>query len=373
MTRHGRALLFMELKKTPLYEAHKALGAKIVSFAGWQMPVQYASLIEEHIAVRQRCGLFDVSHMGEIEVSGRDALCAVERLTTNNASRLIDGSCQYTLLCNEKGGVVDDVFLYRISKERFMFCVNADNADKIYEWIKKNTRDAANVKNLSDDYAQLALQGPFSERILAKVSETDPSAIKRNRFATIKVCGIETLVSRTGYTGEDGFELYIKPEGSEKVWSGLLQAGKEHGILPCGLGARDTLRLEMGYPLYGHELSEEITPIEAGLSKYVAASKEDFIGKEPLVRQINKGVSRNLIGFFMEDDGIPRTGYRILNNETPVGEVTSGTFSPSMRRAIGMGFVVAGCPGAGLAIEIRGKARKANAVTPPFYAKDKVK
>ena len=217
----------MELKKTPLYEAHKALGAKIVPFAGWQMPVQYASLIEEHIAVRQRCGLFDVSHMGEIEVSGRDALRAVERLTTNNASRLIDGGCQYTLVCNEKGGVVDDVFLYRISKERFMFCVNADNADKIYEWIKKNTRDAANVKNLSDDYAQLALQGPFSERILAKVSETDPSAIKRNRFATIKVCGIETLVSRTGYTGEDGFELYIKPEGSEKVWSGLLQAGKE--------------------------------------------------------------------------------------------------------------------------------------------------
>ena len=363
----------MELKKTPLYEAHKALGAKIVPFAGWRMPVQYASLIEEHLAVRQRCGLFDVSHMGEIEVSGKDALRAVERLATNNASRLTDGGCQYTLVCNEKGGVVDDVFLYRISKERFMFCANADNADKIHEWMKKNAGNAANVKNLSNDYAQLALQGPFSERILSGVSDINPATIKRNRFAAIKVCGIETLVSRTGYTGEDGFEIYLGPEDSEKVWSGLLQAGKEYGILPCGLGARDTLRLEMGYPLYGHELSEEITPIEAGLSKYVAASKEDFIGREPLLRQINEGVSRNLIGFFMEDDGIPRAGYRILSDGTPAGEVTSGTFSPSMRRAIGMGFVAAGCAGAGLAIEIRGKARKATAVTPPFYAKDKVK
>ncbi|MFZ3072590.1 MAG: glycine cleavage T C-terminal barrel domain-containing protein, partial [Thermodesulfobacteriota bacterium] len=176
-----------------------------------------------------------------------------------------------------------------------------------------------------------------------------------------------------GYTGEDGFELYLKPEHSEKVWRGLLEAGNTDGILPCGLGARDTLRLEMGYPLYGHELSEEITPIEAGLSKYVATSKEDFIGREPLVRQIKQGVSKNLIGFFMEDDGIPRSGYRILNDGAPVGEVTSGTFSPSMRRAIGMGYVATGYSGAGLAIEIRGKARKVNVVTPPFYAKDKVK
>ena len=359
----------MELKRTPLYMAHLGLGARFVGFAGWQMPVQYSSLLEEHRRVRSSCGLFDVSHMGEIEVRGGGALAAVEIVSTNRASSLGQGQCQYTFICNEKGGVKDDALLYRLPEDRFLFCVNAGNTEKVYNWIKENT-SAAEVLDVSEKYAQIALQGPLSEKVLKPLCSAELSSLRYYHFVNAGVCGRPAIVSRTGYTGEDGFEIYISPDEAEFIWDAVMDAGKDAGILPCGLGARDTLRLEMGYPLYGHELDEDTTPIEAGLGKFVSFDKE-FIGKDVLARQVEKGVTRTLVGFEMEQDGIPRSDYRILKEGEAVGRVASGSFSPTLGRAIGMGYIKASLknPGTTIEIDIRVKTKRARVAETPFYRK----
>lgn len=335
------------------------------------MPVQYSGVIEEHLAVRNSCGLFDVSHMGEIEVSGKGALAFVQRIATNDVERIVDGQCQYTLLCYQDGGVVDDTILYRYNNDRFLFCVNASNSDKVFEWMQKQADPSVLVENLSGNYAQIALQGPRSVEALKPILDIDPDEIGHFHFVLAEISGsIEALVSRTGYTGEDGFEIYMAPEDAVAVWQALMDSGKKYGIMPIGLGARDTLRLEMGYPLYGHEISEKLTPIEAGLGKYVRFNK-DFIGKEPLKKQADSGVAKTLVGFRMTDPGVPRADYEIHYGGKKAGWVTSGTSSPSLKAGVGMGYVPLAlkAPGTELDIMIRNRPAKAVVTKLPFYKK----
>jgi glycine cleavage system T protein (aminomethyltransferase) len=361
----------LALKKTPLYEVHKSLGARIVDFAGWEMPVQYSGVIEEHLAVRSACGLFDVSHMGEIEVSGDGAFDFVQSIMTNDIERVEDGQCQYTLLCYPDGGVVDDTIVYRYNKDRYLFCVNASNASKVFDWMKKQADSDTIVENLSDSYAQIALQGPRSVEVLRGLLDTDPGEIKHFHFYLGLIGDAEALVSRTGYTGEDGFEIYLEPSDAIGVWQALMEAGSKHGIRPIGLGARDTLRLEMGYPLYGHELSEKITPLEAGLTKYVRLDDRDFIGEEALKKQAEQGVKRTLVGFQLKDPGIPRADYEIHSGGKKIGVVSSGTSSPSLKAGVGMGFVEPAFKAQGTEIDImiRDRGAKAVVVKLPFYKK----
>lgn len=359
----------MELKKTPLYETHVRLGARLTSFAGWEMPVSYAGVIEEHRNVRKSCGLFDISHMGEISVSGPGALETVQRIATNDIGKARDNGCQYTLICNEDGGVLDDCVVYRFGPERFIFCVNASNTEKAFNWLKARAAQGAAVRDLSEDYAGLALQGPLSVEVMKALMENDPSALKRYHFITTKIIGHDAIVSRTGYTGEDGFEIYVRPDNAPKVWEAVMDAGKGFGIMPVGLGARDTLRLEMGYPLYGHELTEDTTPLEAGLKRFVSLDKPGFIGREALRKQEEKGLERSLVGIEMVDAGIPRQGYRVLSSGRGIGVVTSGTMSPSLKRPIGMAYVDRGHEAEGSPIEvmIRSRPARARAVGLPFY------
>ncbi len=360
----------LEDKKTPLFEIHKALGARLVSFAGWQMPVLYSGVIEEHLAVRSSVGLFDVSHMGEIEVSGKGAHRFVQRLITNDVDRVVDGQCQYALLCYPDGGVVDDVIVYRYNKDRFLFCVNASNVAKVHEWfIHQAPGTGVLIEDRSSDYAQLALQGSAAAKVIEPLIDVDLSEMKTFHFMMAELDGIEALVSRTGYTGEDGFEIYVEPGEAEGLWQLLMDAGKDANVKPIGLGARDTLRLEMGYPLYGHELSEKITPLEAGLNKYVRLNKTGgFIGQEALLKQAAAGPSRSLIGFKMLGPGIPRQDYEIAVNNAPIGVVTSGTMSPSLKCGIGLGLVASAFKDAvNVNLMIRGRAVKAEVVRPPFY------
>lgn len=367
--RQSRLFPLLKLKKTPLNEIHRALGAKLVDFAGWEMPVQYSGVIEEHLAVRSSCGLFDVSHMGEIEVWGPDAWDFVQKVTTNDIERAVDGQCQYTLLCYPDGGVVDDTIVYRFNDERFLFCVNASNTDKAYEWLVTQKAEDVTIENVSANYAQIALQGPKSVDALRGLLDIDPSEIKHFHFHIGVVADSEAIISRTGYTGEDGFEIYIDPTDAPAVWNAIMESGKNYGILPIGLGARDTLRLEMGYPLYGHELSKEITPIEAGLKKYVRFDKVEFIGMDVLKKQAEGGTAKTLVAFRMKDPGIPRADYEIYSGGKKAGWVSSGTSSPSLKTGIGMGFVETTKKAPLLEIMIRDRAAKATVVGLPFYKK----
>ena len=339
------------------------------------MPVQYSGVIEEHLAVRRSCGLFDVSHMGEVEITGPDALGAVQRLITNDVERVVDGQCQYTPVCYPGGGVVDDCIVYRFDKKRFLVCVNASNTGKAFKWMRENSPGAVAVKDLSASYAQLALQGPFSVEVLRPLLSVNPDGIGHFHFVVASVAGHDAIISRTGYTGEDGFELYFDPAAAAAVWKAIMDSGREHGILPVGLGARDTLRLEMGYPLYGHELSETITPLEAGLKKYVRLDKKDFIGKEALMKQASNGLERTLAGIKMEDPGVPRAGYEVLNEGKKAGYVTSWTLSPSLRAGVAMCLVEPGAsePGMKLDVMIRGRNARASVTKPPFYRKESAK
>lgn len=369
-------MLYQVLKRTPLFEIHRSLGARIVDFAGWEMPVQYTGVIDEHTGVRTACGLFDVSHMGEVEVSGPGALEAIKRLATNNIERVEDGGCQYTLLCYPNGGVVDDTIIYRYNKNRFLFCVNASNTDKAFEWIRSQVSGPdVLVENLSSEYAQIALQGPASVEVIAPLMDIAAKGIRPFSFVMAEVAGAEAMVSRTGYTGEDGFEIYLAPEDAVKVWEALMEAGKKHGIKPIGLGARDTLRLEMGYSLYGHELGEDITPIEAGLEKYVRFDGRGFIGEDSLRAQSEGGVTRTLVGFTMKDPGVPRAGYAIMAGGEEAGTVASGTSSPMLKIGIGTGFVKPSLKEYGTEIEvmIRGRAARAVVARLPFYVKKDLK
>ncbi|ORJ55914.1 glycine cleavage system aminomethyltransferase GcvT [Geothermobacter hydrogeniphilus] len=360
------------LKKTPLNRIHRDLAARMVDFGGWDMPVQYTGVIDEHLATREAAGLFDVSHMGEVEVRGAGALAYIQHLTINDAARLEIGQVQYSAICYPHGGIVDDVTLYRFAADRFLFCVNASNADKDYAWMEQVLEEGdfpdVELRNLSDDYAQLALQGPAAETILARLTTHNLKDIRYYHFAEGQVAGVPTIISRTGYTGEDGFELYFAAEAAESVWTALMAAGSEEGIKPCGLGARDTLRLEMKFALYGHELSSEISPLEAGLGWITKFDKGDFIGRDALLKQKEKGVPRRLAGLVMTDRGIPRDGYPVFAGEEQVGTVTSGTMSPCLKVGIALALVRPECSGVGkeLSIGIRNRQVACRVAKTPF-------
>ena len=360
------------MKMTPLNQVHKDLGARMVEFGGWEMPVQYAGVIEEHLAVRQAAGLFDVSHMGEVEVTGHRALDFLQYLTTNDVSRLVDGQVQYSTLCYPDGGVVDDVTLYRINAEHFMFCVNAANTDKDFAWMQnvlaESDIDGVALTNSSDNYAQIALQGPKADDILAELTELPLKDISYYHFREGEVAGVSMLISRTGYTGSGGFELYLSPASAAAVWQRLTEAGKPFGLVPVGLGARDTLRLEKGYALYGHELSSEISPLEAGLGWIVKLGKGDFVGRAALLAQKEAGVPRHWVGVKMIDRGIPREGYPLYKGDRQIGSVTSGTMSPSLKMGIGLALVESGCAvlDAEVEVGIRDRRLKARLVRTPF-------
>jgi len=360
----------MKPRQTPLYDAHRKLGARMVDFAGWEMPVQYTSVIAEHEAVRGAAGLFDVSHMGEVEFTGKGALESANRLLSNDLSRCADGQAVYSGLLNERGGFVDDVVAYRFSPERILICINASNRDKDFAWMSERVVGVKPV-NRSDDFAQLALQGPRASAILQRLTPADLSPIRNYHFSEGTVAGIPCIVSRTGYTGEDGFELYCSPEKAEALWLALLEEGEGEGLRPAGLGARDSLRTEMKYALYGNDIDDDHTPLEAGLGWIVKLDKGDFIGRAALERQKSEGVGRKLVGFELTGAGVPRHGYPIVSGEKRVGEVTSGTFGPSVKKPIGMGYVPTGLASEGLnfAVEIRGRPVEAKVVKTPFLKK----
>lgn len=356
------------MNHTPLFSAHAALGARFVDFGGWEMPVQYTGIIDEHHAVRQRAGLFDVSHMGEIELRGPAALAACQMLTTNDVGRLRDGQAQYSLLCLPGGGVVDDIIVHRLSAERLLLCVNAGNTAKDLAWIVAH-RNGAEVIDRSADFAQMALQGPRAIDILTRVTALPLHDIPPFSFREGEVAGCHALAAHTGYTGEDGWEIYCASAKALGVWNALLEAGQPCGIAPAGLGARDTLRLERGLPLYGHELTEETTPLEAGLGWVVRFNKADFLGRAALQRQREAGLRRHLVGLEMIEPGIPRQGYRIMHQRQQAGAVTSGTKSPTLGKAIALGYVASTWRelGTNLSIEIRGRLLAAAVVSLPFY------
>ena len=359
-----------DLQRTPLYEEHKRLGARLVPFAGFHMPVQYPSgILAEHEAVRRSAGLFDVSHMGEFEFSGPEAMDMVQYLTTNNVARLEVGQAQYSLLCQEDGGTIDDCLVFRFP-EHFLIVVNASNRQKDAEWIRQFApRFDAEFYDASDETALLALQGPAAERILARVTDADLGNLPYYWFCNAEVAGASAMVSRTGYTGEDGFECYLPAGMAVDVWRELLNVGKGDGLIPAGLGARDSLRLEMGYPLYGNDVDEGRSPLEAGLGWTVKLKKGEFVGRDALMRQKEEPPQRKLAAFVLQDKGFPRPGYEIRAGGRPAGEVTSGVFSPSLKQGIGMGYVNAEAaqPDTDLEIMIRGRPVPARTVKPPFY------
>jgi len=360
------------LKKTPLYESHIKLGGKIIEFGQWLLPVQYTGIIEEHEQVRKAAGLFDVSHMGEILVTGPDAAAYIQKLITNDIESAKDGQIVYSPMCYPAGGTVDDLLVYKFSREMYLLIVNANNTNKDYEWMLENLEGRAEVKNVSDDYAQLAIQGPKAQEILQKIASCPLRELKFFRFTEcVLLDGIKVIVSRTGYTGEDGFEIYTSPENAVLLWDKLLEAGAGNGLVPVGLGARDTLRLEASLPLYGNELDSDITPLEAGLERFVKLNKEGFIGREALMNQYHSGVKRKLAGFEMLEKGIPRSRYPVQKDGKNIGHVTSGSFSPSLKKSIGLALIESAYAeeGAELDILIRGRPVRAVCVPVPFCFK----
>ena len=360
-------------KRTALFDTHKSTGARLVEFGGWTMPVDYGSITEEHLAVRRAAGLFDVSHMGEIEVRGPQALGLVQRVTSNDASRLKDGHAQYTALTYPNGAAVDDCIVHRLGDERFLFCVNAANTEKDYHWISKQNPLDAEVLDTSANYSQLAVQGPRAEEVLAPRVEADLSRFRYFEFVFTRCCGVEGLLARTGYTGEDGFEFYFPPEESLRVWTQLIEKGRTSGLRPVGLGARNTLRLEAGYPLYGHELDENITLLEAGLGWICKLDKGHFIGQQALVRQKEEGVRRRLVGLEMSARGIARDGYPVFAEEKQVGHVTSGSVAPFLKKNIALAYVPVKLSQVGISLEvgIRGRREAARIVPLPFYRRSR--
>lgn len=359
------------LKRTPLFPLYSEFpGIRCIDFGGWELPVQFSGIGREHEAVRQQAGLFDVSHMGEFMVTGTFAESFLQRVTTNDVSRLADSQAQYTLMCYENGGVVDDLLVYRLSADQFMLVVNASNIDKDFRWLESHLLGDVILENKSDETALLALQGPNAQAIASQVANADLNALSPFHFIReAVVCGVPALVSRTGYTGEDGFEFYVAAADAPALWKGLLEAGQLHGLVPAGLGARDTLRFEARLPLYGQELSDSITPLEAGLGFFVKLAKDDFIGRDALLKQKEQGVPRKLVGIEMVDRGIPRSHYPVYAGGAPIGEVTTGTQSPTFKRNLGLALIQAeyGEPGTELEVEIRGNRLKAVVVKAPFY------
>lgn len=332
----------MVAKKTPIYDEHVKLGGKVVDYAGWFLPVQYEGLVQEHEAVRNEAGIFDVSHMGEIVVKGKDALAYLQYLLTNDISTLVDNQVIYTFMCYPDGGVVDDLLVYRYNEEEYVLVVNASNTDKDFKWMIDNKKDFnIIIENISDQIGEVAIQGPKAESILQKLTDFDLSSVKFFHLKRdVDIAGVNCMISRTGYTGEDGFEVYTQEEDIVKVWNKLLEVGKEDGLKPTGLGCRDTLRFEASLPLYGHEISKEVTPLEGGFKFFVKLKKDsDFIGKEALTKQWEEGLTRKLVGFEMIGRGIPREEYEIFKDGEKIGYVTTGYMSPTLKKNIGNALI----------------------------------
>ncbi|HSJ26083.1 MAG TPA: glycine cleavage system aminomethyltransferase GcvT [Longimicrobiales bacterium] len=364
------------LKRTPLYEEHQRLGGKIVPFAGYEMPVQYpAGIIAEHQAVRSAAGMFDVSHMGEFDIRGGDALGFLQFVTTNDVSKLAVGQAQYSAICRDDGGILDDCIVYRFD-DHYMVVVNASNIDRDREWIEQYAeRFGTTLTDDSERTGLIALQGPRAQQILARLTDHDLDSIAYYHFAEGRVANIEAVISRTGYTGEDGFELYLPADGTVQVWQRLLEVGAQDGLLPAGLGARDSLRLEMGYALYGNDMDEQRNPLEAGLAWITKMDKGEFVGRDAIAQAKERGVEQRLAGFICKERGFPRHGYEVRVNGEPAGVVTSGIVSPMLQQGVGMCYVPVAAAKAGTPIEImvRDKAIPAEIVRPPFYTDGSVR
>jgi glycine cleavage system T protein (aminomethyltransferase) len=363
------------LKKTPLHARHRAAGGRMVPFGGWEMPVEYSGIVAEHMAVRERAGLFDVSHMGEIEIAGKDALAAVQRISCNDASRLQVGQAQYSGLLTPEGTFVDDLLVYRLAAAHFLLVVNASNTSHDYAHIAEHIRAAGDAVavDVSSRYALVALQGPRALEILQSLTGVDLAAIKYYWFAHGEVASVRSTISRTGYTGEDGFEILIPSQSADRLWIAILEAGRADDLIPCGLGARDTLRLEASMRLHGNDIDETTTPLEAGLGSIVGWNKADFVGADALRRQKADGVSRKLVGFEMLERGIARHGYDLYAGDSKAGVVTSGTMTPYLKKAIGMAYVPASlaAPGREFDVDIRGRRTRATVVPMPFYKRSR--
>ena len=364
------------LKKTPLNARHRSLGAKMVEFGGWNMPVEYTGIADEHMAVRTRAGLFDVSHMGQIEIAGRDALKAVQHITSNDAGKLAIGQIQYSALTTPQGTFVDDVLTYKMSDEHFMLVVNASNIIKDFNWIAAHVGEAGDAVavNTSSRYALIALQGPVARDVLQSLTGAKLDDVKYYWFTTGEVASVMCTISRTGYTGEDGFEVFVAPGSAERVWDAILQAGKAAGVIPAGLGARDTLRLEAAMRLYGNDMDETTTVVEADLGWIVGWKKAEFLGSDVLQKQKAEGAPRKLVGFEMVDRAIARHGYDVYMDGAKTGIVTSGTQTPFLKKAIGMAYLPSdrSAPGTEFDVVIRGRRVKARVVPLPFYKRKKV-
>ncbi len=372
MTTHDNV---SQLKRTPLYEQHRELGARLVEFGGWEMPVQYSSILEEHEAVRTRAGLFDVSHMGEFKVEGRDAQAFLQYLVPNDVLRLVIHQVLYTQLCLPDGNVIDDLLVYRLAEQHYMLVVNAGNIAKDFAWVKGQASrfQDVEVSDQSETTALVALQGPLAEEILQPLTEINLKAIRYYHCMAGIVDGVNSIVSRTGYTGEDGFEIYCAPADVVKLWRDILAAGKPRGLLPTGLGARDTLRLEAGYCLYGHELDEQTNPLEAQLGWTVKFNSGMFIGRDALLKVKEQGPKRLLVGIELLERGVPRSGYALYEQDQQIGNLTSGAPGPTVHKNIGMGYVEAAHATVGhqVQVEIRGKRVAARIVALPFYRRKK--
>jgi aminomethyltransferase len=360
------------MKRTAFYDQHKALGAKIVDFAGFEMPVQYSGIMEEHQIVRKKVGVFDVSHMGEFQVRGKDALQFLQRVTVNDVSKLSEGKAQYSAMCYEHGGIVDDLLVYHAG-DHYMLVVNAANIQKDFDWLYSQIKEHVELKNVSDAFSLLAIQGPRALDTLQKLTPVVLSKIEYYHFTRGIVAGVPMIISRTGYTGELGFEIYFESSiaTGKKVWEEVFAAGKAYGIAAVGLGARDTLRLEMGFCLYGNDIDQTTHPLEAGLGWITKLGKGDFLGRMPMVKAKEAGLRRKLVGFALPDKNIPRHGFPITADGVAIGQVTSGTFSPSLQKSVGMGYVSASHaePGAIINILMRGKEIPATVVKLPFLQK----
>ena len=359
-----------ELKKTPLNEVERELGGKMVDFGGWELPVQYSGILEEHQAVRERAGLFDVSHMGEVTVKGPDALSLLQRATCNDVSKLEDGRAQYNGLLYPTAGFVDDIWVGRRAENDYILVVNASNVEKDFEWISDLAKGLdVEVRNVSDDYVLLALQGPEAQRVLQPMTDADLRQLKYYRFTPATIDGAAGMVSRSGYTGEDGFEIFLPPADGPRIMRKLIDAG----VKPCGLGARDTLRLEARMALYGNDIDQTTTPLEADLGSIVKLEKGEFMGRDVLQRERAEGPKRRLVGFEMVDRGIARHGYPVVDGTGEIGVVTSGTHSPTLKKPIGLAYLPLGksVPGTEFMILIRGKETRARVVPTPFYKRPK--
>lgn len=358
------------MKDTALIEKHKELNAKIVPFAGYNMPVSYEGVNAEHQTVREKLGVFDVSHMGEFLITGENALELIQKVTTNDASKLVDGKAQYTCMPNNNGGIVDDLIVYRMNEEKFLLVVNASNIEKDWNWIAQHNTMDATMRDISDEYSLLAIQGPKAAEAMQSLTELDLSEMKFYTFQIAEFAGVKNvIISATGYTGSGGFEIYFKNESAVQIWERVMEAGAPFGIKPIGLAARDTLRLEMGYCLYGNDIDDTTSPIEAGLS-WITKFNKDFVNSDALKKEKEEGPKRKLIAFELDERGIPRQGYDIVNEDGKViGNVTSGTMSPSLEKGIGLGYVPADIAGVGkkIYIQVRKKAIAATQVKLPFY------